>query len=158
MLGRKIIIVMAAATLSVIPALARSPLLDEQRGILTLAPMREKVTPGGGQHLSLNRSGGPGQPAPARSTGSAGERDGVTAESVTEGGAAARLGLRAGDVVLTVNRKTGTHNRRVARGDARCRKCHRFTRVEGRRAGIHRCSAMSRRLIPCHSPSAKTSA
>jgi hypothetical protein len=45
MLGRKIIIVMAAATLSVIPALARSPLLDEQRGILTLAPMREKVTP-----------------------------------------------------------------------------------------------------------------
>ena len=34
------------------------------------------------------------------------ERNGVTVENVAEGSPAARLGLRTGDVILAVNRKT----------------------------------------------------
>ena len=45
MLGRKSILVAAVAALSIVPASARAPFLDEQRGVLTLAPMLEKVTP-----------------------------------------------------------------------------------------------------------------
>ncbi|MBO0741220.1 MAG: DegQ family serine endoprotease [Hyphomicrobiaceae bacterium] len=44
MLGARIVVA-AVAALSIVPAAARAPLLDEQRGVLTLAPMLEKVTP-----------------------------------------------------------------------------------------------------------------
>lgn len=43
--ARKIIVAVAIAAFSVLPAAARAPLFDEQRGVLTLAPMLEKVTP-----------------------------------------------------------------------------------------------------------------
>lgn len=49
MRGFNRILVVPAAALSVvlmlIPAAARAPLLDEQRGVLTMAPVLEKVTP-----------------------------------------------------------------------------------------------------------------